>query len=497
MGYTLDQWLQPGFFEATLHPEDRDAALEYCKRETMAGRNHRLQYRMLRADGAVVWIDDWVSVETLPDGSRLMRGVFTDITELKRAQEKLRDTEERWNMALQGSGDGVWDWDVPAHLIYRSPSWKETLGYAGDEVSTQAGYWETLIHPDDRARARAALDAHLDGRSPAYRSEHRMRCKDGSYKWVLARGKVLRRSPDGRPLRVVGTQTDISAQRALQDELHRHHNQLQMLVEERTADLTRAMQDAEAARVMAERANNSKSMFLANMSHELRTPMHAILSFAHLGATRHAELDSSRLGRYFERIEASGDRLLKLLNDLLDLSKLESGRAVVQPEWISGSALVYSIAEELEPLLQNGRHRLRIHAACEPGHIWVDGERMRQVLRNLIANAIRFSPDGGPIDVRIERRHTTGGGSVELSVSDEGVGIPSGELDSIFDEFVQSSKTVSGAGGTGLGLAICKRIVDAHGGTIQASNRDCGGACFVVRLPQPRGDAQPLSVHAA
>jgi signal transduction histidine kinase len=257
------------------------------------------------------------------------------------------------------------------------------------------------------------------------------------------------------------------------------------------------MQDAEAARVMAERANNSKSMFLANMSHELRTPMHAILSFAHLGATRHAELDPSRLGRYFERIEASGDRLLKLLNDLLDLSKLESGRAVVQPGWISGSALVYSIAEELEPLLQDGRHRLRIHAACEPGQIWVDGERMRQVLRNLIANAIRFSPDGGPIDVRIERRHTTGGGSVELSVSDEGVGIPSGELDSIFDEFVQSSKTVSGAGGTGLGLAICKRIVDAHGGTIQASNRDCGGACFVVRLPQPRGDAQPLSVHAA
>ncbi|MGH8666556.1 MAG: PAS domain-containing protein, partial [Burkholderiales bacterium] len=414
MGYAIEQWLQPGFFEAHLHPQDRVAALAYCKQETDAGRNHRLQYRMLQADGGIVWIDDWVSVESLPDGARLMRGVFADITELKRAQETLRDTEERWNMALQGSGDGVWDWDVAAGRIYRSPSWKETLGFTADEISTQAGYWEKLIHPEDRARARAALDGHLDGRLPAYRSEHRMRCKDGAYKWVLARGKVLRRSTEGRPLRMVGTQTDISAQKALQDELHRHHNQLQVLVEERTADLTRAMQDAEAARVMAERANKSKSMFLANMSHELRTPMHAILSFAHLGATRHAELDSSRLGDYFQRIEASGNRLLKLLNDLLDLSKLESGRALIQPEWISGSTLARSVAEELEPLLHDGRHALRIHAACEPEKIWLDGERMRQVLRNLIANAIRYSPDGGAIDVRIERSPTAGASVVAL-----------------------------------------------------------------------------------
>ncbi|MGH8664790.1 MAG: sensor histidine kinase, partial [Burkholderiales bacterium] len=254
------------------------------------------------------------------------------------------------------------------------------------------------------------------------------------------------------------------------------------------------MQDAEAARVMAERANKSKSMFLANMSHELRTPMHAILSFAHLGATRHAELDSRRLGDYFQRIEASGNRLLKLLNDLLDLSKLESVRALIQPEWISGSTLVRSVAEELEPLLHDGRHALRIHAACEPEKIWLDGERMRQVLRNLIANAIRYSPDGGAIDVRIERSPTAGASVVALSVSDEGIGIPPEELESIFDEFVQSSKTVSGTGGTGLGLAICKRIVAAHGGTIRASNNAGAGACVDVQLPQPQLEPQAPSL---
>jgi PAS domain S-box-containing protein len=496
MGYSIEEWLQPGFFEAHLHHEDRAAALEFSKSETMAGRNHRLQYRMLKPDGESVWMDDWVSVESLPDGSRRMRGVLTDITELKRVQKQLHETEERWNMALQGSGDGVWDWDVAAGRTYRSPSLKETLGYRGDEIGDEVGFWQTLLHPDDRAQARAQFEAHVEGRAPLYRSEHRMRCKDGSYKWVLARGKVLRRSAEGHPLRMVGTQTDISAQKALQEELHRHHNQLQLLVEERTADLTRAMQDAEAARVMAERANKSKSMFLANMSHELRTPMHAILSFARLGAARHAGLDVVRLGDYFRRIETSGERLLQMLNDLLDLSKLESGRARVQPEWISGSILVRSVADELEPLLHDGRHQLRIHGAADPGKIWLDGERMRQVLRNLIANAIRFSPDGGAIDVRIERAQVDGAGMLALSVSDEGVGIPPEELDSIFDEFVQSSKTVSGAGGTGLGLAICKRIVDAHGGTLDASNNVHGGASFVIRLPQPQLERQEAAQAA-
>ena len=231
-------------------------------------------------------------------------------------------------------------------------------------------------------------------------------------------------------------------------------------------------------------ANKSKSEFLANMSHELRTPMHAILSFAELGVRRSGEPD--KIAGYLTRIQQSGKRLLSLLNDLLDLSKLEAGRMRFEPEMSPIRPVIDRAVDELSALLKHRHLKVRIsgNSACERAYF--DLSKIAQVLHNLLGNASKFAPENSVIDVSYA---ADAPGELAISVRDNGPGIPPDEIDAIFDQFVQSSKTKTGAGGTGLGLAICRQIVQAHGGRIWACNNPGGGASFVFTLqlapPQP------------
>ena len=242
----------------------------------------------------------------------------------------------------------------------------------------------------------------------------------------------------------------------------------------------------------AERANKVKSEFLANMSHELRTPMHAILSYSELGTKKQAFDTSQSTYRYFKRINESGERLLTLLNDLLDLSKFESGSVSLERKLTDLTTVVMSCIKELEPEIVNKGVSLHISDTEIDTHAYIDSLRIRQVIMNVISNAIKFTPAGKNISLSFERDHLVFFGeeeyelpAVRFCVKDEGVGIPLSEQDDIFNEFVQSTKTKSGAGGTGLGLAISKNIVEAYGGRIWAeSMANCVGATFYIVLPQ-------------
>ncbi|PHV09748.1 PAS domain S-box protein [Chitinimonas sp. BJB300] len=233
------------------------------------------------------------------------------------------------------------------------------------------------------------------------------------------------------------------------------------------------------AKEIAEAASRAKSEFLANMSHELRTPMHAVLSFAELGERRANHQSDEKLVQYFSRIRSSGQRLLQILNDLLDLSKLEAGKMSYDMKLLSIEPLLRELVEELTPMARTRGLSIDLQVALDLPQVNGDILRLGQVLRNLVGNALKFSPEGG----RIILRAAAADGFLDLFVEDEGIGIPTEELGVIFDKFVQSSKTKTGAGGTGLGLAICHEIVSAHSGQISASNRIEGGACFHVRLP--------------
>lgn len=279
-------------------------------------------------------------------------------------------------------------------------------------------------------------------------------------------------------------------------ELREHRDHLHELVAERTARLDHALQQARAG-------SEAKSSFLANMSHELRTPMHAILSFSQLGGRRAGQAAEAKIAQYFQRIELSAQRLLSLINQLLDLSKHEAGRMEITLQAIDLRALLDEARQQLESLLLAKQLRLEINCAVASCTIDGDSERLNQVVCNLLANAIKFSPEGGTIRIEFIDATLPGGRrqddsgtqpAIAMRVIDHGIGIPEAELESIFDHFVQSSATRTGAGGTGLGLAISRSIVTQHRGTIVANNNREGGACFTVTLPvhsrpQPRSEA--------
>lgn len=237
----------------------------------------------------------------------------------------------------------------------------------------------------------------------------------------------------------------------------------------------------------AEAANKAKTEFLSNMSHELRTPMHAIINYADMALKKLQPDAMDKLNKYLTNIHVSGERLLKLINNLLDLSKLEAGHMQFHMTPQKLAPIVQSAMGELDSLRAAKKLEFVLKDESKGDAATFDVSRITQVIINLLGNAIKFSPEGCPITVQITDSGLQGGKievpALHMSVTDRGLGIPAEEIHHIFDKFVQSSKTKTGAGGTGLGLSISKEIVERHGGVIWAENHEHGGAVFHVLLP--------------
>jgi len=236
------------------------------------------------------------------------------------------------------------------------------------------------------------------------------------------------------------------------------------------------------AKKEAEAANQAKGMFLANMSHELRTPMHGILSFSHLGLKNIDKENKEKNLKYFDRINISGKRLLILLNDLLDLSKLESGMMELGKEECDLAKVLEACLAEQESRIQEQKMLIKIDT-LKNRLVFFDKVRIGQVITNLLSNAIKFTPSGKSIYISVNEETRNNVSSICFSIEDEGVGIPDEELEHVFDKFIQSSKTRSGAGGTGLGLAISQEIIHLHHGEIWAEHSPSGGSIFKFVLP--------------
>jgi signal transduction histidine kinase len=251
---------------------------------------------------------------------------------------------------------------------------------------------------------------------------------------------------------------------------------LEEAVEERTASLNNALEEAKIA-------NASKSEFLANMSHELRTPLHGILSFSSLGLKKYTTANPEKILQYFNRINSSGERLLVLLNDLLDLSKLEAGQMVLDKNPTSLRKVLEICIAEQSALIKEKQLDLIWDKQASEIEVSCDTVRIGQVMTNLLSNAFKFTPEGKNIHIEFSPINYLDQPAIQVVFQDEGIGIPVDELESVFDKFIQSSKTKTNAGGTGLGLAICKEIIALHNGKIWAESKPEEGARFSFVLP--------------
>ncbi|MCX9156451.1 PAS domain S-box protein [Niveibacterium sp. 24ML] len=474
-------------------PEARPLVLGAVERAITQQEPWELEVMLQRPDGSKRWVR--ARGEPVVEQGQVvrLRGVLQDIDRETRARIALRDREAMLKAIIENVPGGISLIDSNLDVVACNERFKALLGFPPELFANGMPTLEQIFRfnaqrgeygPGDVEELVSSRIA-LTRKMAAHRFER-----------TRADGTVLEIS--GTPLPSGGFVTfylDITERRRQEEEIRRHRDHLEELVAEQTADLLEAKQ-------VAESANQAKSEFLANMSHELRTPMHSILSFARLGRERIATAGPEKLRGYFERISTSGDRLMLLINDLLDISKLEAGRMTLELVLADVEGIAREVIHDLEPLAQAKQLQLQIEVQTADARARVDTLRFSQVLRNLIANAIKFTPAGRRVSLvfadALISRHGRDLAALEVRVEDEGIGIPDNELDAVFEKFVQSSKTRTGAGGTGLGLSISREIVLAHGGTISAHNLDEGGAVFLVRLlRQSPQSAEQESEHGA
>lgn len=500
-GYAADEVI--GHNIRMLMPEPHRARHDnYLQRYLETGVPHLIGLRRevegRRKDGSLLPIS--LAVSTLQhDGHPLFIGMIHDISESKRIEWELQAGRDRATQALEALKQQKYALDQ--HAIVAITDVKGRILYANDKFCAISGYTREELLGQDHAMLNSGHHPHgffkemyhTIAQGATWNDEICNRAKDGHLYWVDTT-IVPFMGEDGKPEQYIAIRADVTKRKQAETELLKHRDHLQELVMEQTTGLV-------AAKESAERANEAKSEFLANMSHELRTPMHAILSFSELGESKVEEATPEKLKSYFHRIQDSGKRLLNLLNDLLDLSKLEAGKMMLRQHPHDLFNLAQEVLAEFESLIQSHKLDLQLESGNCITIAEVDEMRFMQIVRNLVANAIKFTPPGGMLALRFSAAELPRGrrGSdigmvpaIRLEISDSGVGIPENELEAVFDKFVQSSMTSSKAGGTGLGLAICRELIEAHHGTIFAHNNASGGATFVITLPlTPALPAQP------
>lgn len=430
-------------------PEQRDAVRSLFSADTRLAVRHA--QATVAGEGVQRARHFDVAVVPLMRKERIVgfAGSASDVTDRVVAQQKLQTQLAISALMLEISPLPLSMLDTLGRYLSVNQAWEEFTGRSRDDVIGQSA---ASYMPPEEAAMHAARDRELLAGGGRISYEASVMHRDGSRRDVMLI-KVAVPGDDGGPSGILSVMMDVSEFRAAE----------------------RATRDA---RDVAEEASRAKTEFIANISHELRTPLQSILGFSELGMVRGRQHE--KLASMFTDIHNSGQRMLALVNDLLDVSKIESTVGTFHLERTDLRTLVREVAREIDPLLAGRQLTLALKLSELPLVAKVDPMRFQQVLRNVIANAIKFSPFHGRIDVSGE---TTAAGEIHIAVGDQGPGIPPAELERVFEAFVQSSQTKDGSGGTGLGLAICRKILEAHGGRIHAENLAGGGTAFHIHVP--------------
>ncbi|HVL00020.1 MAG TPA: ATP-binding protein [Dongiaceae bacterium] len=372
------------------------------------------------------------------------------------AEASLKDSQERFGLAVEGAQDGIFDWNIRDNTVFFSSQFFRMLGYEKMRSYSLSDFVD-LLHPDDKDKSWATITSVDSHRKPEYTQEFRMKHQSGRWLWIQARGKILF-DDKMRPYRIVGAHTDIS-------------------------EVVQANEKLQVEKETAQKANQAKSEFLAHMSHEIRTPLTAISGIAEILERQNASL-SDRQQKLVHTLALSAASLKDLISDVLDFSKIESGDIVLE----KGTFRLDQLFEELASMMALKANEKGISFLCDYAEVRDlsfegDRSRIRQICVNLISNAIKFTDEGKvSVAASVEQRDNVP--FLRIDVSDTGIGISANDFELIFERFKQVNSSESRKyGGTGLGLPISKQLASLMGGTISVSSRVGAGSTFALLLP--------------
>ena len=429
------------------------------------GQRFQFQHRL--ADGSVREVE--VASSSIQfGGRRVLHSIIHDITARKQGEELLRQVTDRLSLATRAGGVGIWDYDVVNNRLVWDDQMFRLYGITQDQFVGAYEAWQAGLHPEDRARGHSELQMALCGEKE-FNTEFRVLRPDGATRNIQALA-LVQRDAAGQPLRMIGTNWDITAQKHTEDALRQ------------------AAEDLRLAKEAADAANRAKSTFLANMSHEIRTPMNAILGFSQL-LLRDPDLSAGQR-QQMATIGRSGEHLLEIINGILEMSRIESGRVTLNRATFNLHRMLDDVESMFLLRAQAKNLRFEIERLGElPRHTRTDETKLRQVIINLLGNAMKFTPSGGAVVLRRQAAlEPDGRWRLHAEVEDTGVGIAAEDLQRLFRPFFQTDAGKRLAGGTGLGLAISREFVHLMDGELTVSSRPSRGATFRFDVRVEQGE---------
>ncbi|WP_198017815.1 PAS domain S-box protein [Oscillatoria acuminata] len=488
--------------------ESAKICAEIDRRILAEGQLLRMEEQLDQFDGSTTWLETIQTPFFDPNGEIVgMIGISRDITERKNAETALQQSKdelerrveertaflkeandrlqvevarrEQVQIALKASKDqlrqcliaarmGTWDWDILNHRLTGSDEMEALYGFVPGSFDGNYETYLQAIDPEDRNRVEAEIAEILSSSSERFEIEQRIRLETGELRWLSAQGEVIR-DATGQAIRSIGTVMDISDRKEAQ----------------------LALQEAAYA---AETANRSKSMFLANMSHELRTPLNAIIGYSEMLQEEADDFGYTDLIPDLEKIRIAGNHLLVLINDILDISKIEAGKMDLYLEDFNIDELIENVVSTAQPLVERNENTLMVECDRDLGLMYADLTKVRQILLNLLSNAAKFTKNGQitlsvvlfcPLNMATASPVTGKSSSwIQFAIADTGIGITPEQRQHLFKPFMQGdASTTREYGGTGLGLAISQRFCQMMGGEISVESQPLRGSCFSVILP--------------
>ena len=469
---------------ANIHPDDYARVVASIQASAQNLSPWQQEYRVKFDDGTIRALYGNAMPQREADGSVLWHGFITDITERNQTEAQLRQMTERQVLAARAGGVGIWDYDIVNNRLVWDEQMFRLYGITPNQFGGAYDAWKAGLHPEDRQRCDEEIHLALCGQKD-FDTEFRVLWPDGTTHSIRALA-IVQRDPSGHPTHMLGTNWDITAQKQAEEKL-RQTNQSLAEATVRANDMARG----------AEAANRAKSDFLAMMSHEIRTPMNAVLGMTSL--LLDTTLDP-RQTEFARTVATSGQALLDIINEILDFSKIEAGdHFQLELEVFSLRELVYGVVQLLRPRADERGLALATELAADiPGCLKSDNGRLRQVLMNLVGNAIKFTDEGG-VKVRVQclqsEAHQV---RLRFEVADTGIGISAEDAARLFEPFTQADSGASRRrGGTGLGLAISKRIVELMGGRMGVESVPGQGSLFWFELDLEVPQSLPASPPSA